>query len=341
MENEKYVFIELKSKYKIDPIFKCSKFSFFSNPEINGSPELFHVYIKDKCYMYCLVNPNSLGEEFCKKIKAYLVVHEDGVTVDQIPNCYFFGEMEKSIDVSSEFTNQNINLVTYEMVDQWYPRTLNSKFKILINHLMKHQKYLGQHQLFFSIDEDYLFIDKELTDLEKRDYKIYLLQSLERQGFISRISNGMVLDCFVLTEKAVSDYEDEDNVNNKNVFIAMKFDNNEKRINAIQDAIAIAGFSPIIMNRVETNNWIMPEIFYQIKICKFVVVDFSLPCDGAYYEAGYAAALEKPVIHLFDKREASETNKLHFDIAQKSTIFYEDFGDLKTRLINRIKATIK
>lgn len=109
----------------------------------------------------------------------------------------------------------------------------------------------------------------------------------------------------------------------------------------IQKAIAEAGFEPRIMSQVETNNWIMPEIFYQIKNCRFVVADFSLPCDGAYYEAGYAAALDKPVIHLFDRREETETNKLHFDIAQKSTIFYNDFDELRTRLINRIKATIK
>ena len=83
------------------------------------------------------------------------------------------------------------------------------------------------------------------------------------------------------------------------------------------------------------------QIFYQIENSRFVVADFSMPCDGAYYEAGYAAALKKPVIHLFDKRKETKTNKLHFDIAQKSTIFYKDFNELKERLINRIKATIK
>ena len=149
---------------------------------------------------------------------------------------------------------------------------------------------------------------------------------------------------FYLTPKAVSECEYNfgvtDNKTNK-AFIAIKFDGNNVRINTIQDAISQAGFEPVVMNRLETNNWIMPEVFHQIEISRFVVADFSLPCEGAYYEAGYAAALQKPVIHLFDEREKTESNKLHFDIAQKSTIYYEDWNDLKERLINRIKATIK
>lgn len=48
----------------------------------------------------------------------------------------------------------------------------------------------------------------------------------------------------------------------------------------------------------ERNNWIMPEIFQKIKETRFVIVDFSLQCNGAYYEAGYAGALWKNVIQL-------------------------------------------
>ncbi|MCI9654208.1 MAG: hypothetical protein HFG91_07710 [Acholeplasmatales bacterium] len=93
------------------------------------------------------------------------------------------------------------------------------------------------------------------------------------------------------------------------------------------------------MNEFETNNWIMPEIFHQIQLSKFVVVDLSIRCDGAYYEAGYALAMGKEVIHIYDRREESN-NPLHFDVAQKSTVIYNDFDDLKFKLMNRIKATI-
>ncbi len=67
---------------------------------------------------------------------------------------------------------------------------------------------------------------------------------------------------------------------------------------------------------------------------------FYQRCDGAYYEAGYAHALGKEVIHLYDEREKA-TNPLHFDVAQKSTVMYNGLDDLKAKLIKRIKATIK
>ena len=79
--------------------------------------------------------------------------------------------------------------------------------------------------------------------------------------------------------------------------------------------------------------------FHQIQISKFVVVDLSIRCDGAYYESGYAYALGKEVIHTYDERE-KDANYLHFDVAQKSTIMYNSFEELEDRLIKRIKATV-
>lgn len=45
----------------------------------------------------------------------------------------------------------------------------------------------------------------------------------------------------------------------------------------------------------------------------------NMRCDGAYYEAGYAYALGKEVMHVYDKREEAG-NPLHFDEAQMSNV---------------------
>lgn len=344
MDKEKYSFYSYKSSlYSVDPVFKKSDFTLFGNPAIPDSPVLFEVYVDYQRYRYCLVNPKLMQKDkvFLLKLRRYLKVHEENRDVDNLVNTYFVGEMEKALDVSDGFTNQNIILVTNEMIEQWYPKKLNQIFKIIISHVIKNQKYLGEHNFLFEIDNDFLFVDEDLSDLEKRDYKLYLRKCMAEEGLISYFNDGLHLDGFDLTAKAIDLVQNEEIKDNKLAFIAIKFNENEERINAIQNAIAKAGFEPIIMNQLETNNWIMPEIFYQIKNSRFVVADFSLPCDGAYYEAGYAAALDKPVIHLFDKREETETNKLHFDIAQKSTIFYDNLNDLQKRLESRIKATIK
>ena len=342
---EKYIFEKCNSsEYPVDPVFKAKDFTLFGNPSsIADEPDLFEVYVKSLRFRYCLIQPKQVikNEELLLKIKRYLFVHENRKDSDALVNTYFIGDMQKSIDISSEFSNQNIILVTYEMIEQWYPKTLGDILKIIAKYYLENQKHLGQIHAFSGISDDLMFVDPTLNENEKRDYKMFIQKSLKNDGLVSEASGGIGTSYFTLTKKAYELIENTNDKSNKVAFIAIKFDGNEQRINAIQDAISLAGFEPRIMSQVETNNWIMPEIFYQIENCRFVVADFSLPCDGAYYEAGYAAALKKPVIHLFDKREEKNGVKLHFDIAQKSTIFYESFEDLKDRLKNRIKATIK
>ncbi len=341
----KYIFHQYQSsEYYVDPVFKTKDFTLFGNPYgINDDPDLFEVHIDGMHFSYCLTEPSRFirNEEFLLKIKRYLFVQEYTSGKKRLINTYFIGDMSKIVDISEGFTNQNPIPVTFEMIDQWYPHLMEDIYKIIIQYILKEQKYLGQHFYFRSINEDVLFIEPTLSDSEKNDYKAYLQKCMVDEGYISIINDGFHIDCFVLTSKAISFAQSSKTEQSRSAFIAIKFDNNGERIGVIQKTIAECGFEPMVMNQIETNNWIMPEIFDRIKKSRFVVVDFSLPCDGAYYEAGYAAALDKPVIHLFDKREENENNKLHFDIAQKSTIFYKDFDDLKERLRNRIIATIK
>ena len=128
----------------------------------------------------------------------------------------------------------------------------------------------------------------------------------------------------------------------KQGFIAMSFDPQVKYIeDCFKKAISEAGYKPQIIKDKEHNNYIMPEIFYEIKQSRFVVVDITKPNYGAYYEAGYAQALGKEVI-VCCKKEVYDNpdTKPHFDIAQKSMIIWKDEEDLIARLKNRIIATV-
>ena len=131
----------------------------------------------------------------------------------------------------------------------------------------------------------------------------------------------------------------------KQGFIAMSFDPQVKCIeDCFKKAISEAGYKPQIIKDKEHNNYIMPEIFYEIKQSMFVVVDVTKENSGAYFEAGYAQALGKEVIvccreDVF-KGQNKELPKPHFDIAQKSMIIWKDEEDLITRLKNRIIATV-
>lgn len=127
--------------------------------------------------------------------------------------------------------------------------------------------------------------------------------------------------------------------NRKTVFVAMSF--HESMQNArkkITEAVQSFGYEAMLIDIKEHNNQIVPEIFTEIKKSKFVVADLTGQRGGVYFEAGYAKALEKDLI-LCCKKEEQE--KVHFDVAQINTIFWENENDLYERLRKRIESTIE
>lgn len=121
-------------------------------------------------------------------------------------------------------------------------------------------------------------------------------------------------------------------------FIAMWFDKSMGKARLmISEAIKNSGYLPSIIDIKEHNNQIVPEIFYEIKSSQFVVADLTGQRGGVYYEAGYAEALNKPVILCCKK---SDFDNMHFDVRQKNCIVWENEEDLYNRLKKRIEATI-
>lgn len=128
----------------------------------------------------------------------------------------------------------------------------------------------------------------------------------------------------------------------RQAFIAMQFGETTKFIReAFRKAIRESGYTERFIDEKEHNNQIVPEILYEIRRSKFIVVDITFPNYGAYYEAGYGQALGKEVIICCRKEEFDSLEKKpHFDIAQKSMIVWKDTDDLVTRLKKRIEATV-
>ena len=110
---------------------------------------------------------------------------------------------------------------------------------------------------------------------------------------------------------------------------------------ALKQAISKAGYLPVLIDEVQYNGQIVPEMLYQIRESRFVIAELSHHNNGAYYEAGYALGLGKEVIHICE--EEAMGSKLHFDVKQVNTITYkaDDLDGLKERLTKRIQATIK
>jgi len=132
------------------------------------------------------------------------------------------------------------------------------------------------------------------------------------------------------------------NITNTSVFVAMKFDSpdlDSALENAIKPAcFACDGLEACTVNEKAGDGWIPQRIKEEIQDARFVISDLTYRNPGVYYETGYADGLEIPVIQTckrswYDK----EKDPLHFDIAQRNTIFWKDNEDLKQQLIMKIK----
>ena len=171
----------------------------------------------------------------------------------------------------------------------------------------------------------------------------YYLDYLEKNDYIMPLSRGIpVWSTKVPIQISPNGYAKiytllKQQPSNKNVFVAMKFG---KDTMDLREKIkeGLEGFNVRIMDEIEHNHLIVPEMLYEIRNSKFVIAELTHHNNGAYYEAGYALGIGKDVIHLCHKEELS--NGLHFDVAQVNTIVYDSIDDIPARLKKRIEATI-
>ena len=137
------------------------------------------------------------------------------------------------------------------------------------------------------------------------------------------------------------------NADNRKIFVAMEFGNKTDSLyNAIKQGIEDAGYISVRIDREEHNKYIPLEILRQIQECRLMVADLSDKKNGVYFEEGYAVGLNKEVIQICRKKqtakEGSDVDKLplHFDVAQKNTILFDEESEISDKLRKRILAII-
>jgi hypothetical protein len=179
---------------------------------------------------------------------------------------------------------------------------------------------------------------------------VVLIKHGEKQGWIShtqrnRESSHEIVHKIAMLADGYSKLEalDGDSAFSAQAFVAMWFD--ESMVDAYEQGIAkairSAGYEPVRIDRKEHNNKIDDEIIAEIRRSRFVVADFTQGASGArggvYYEAGFAHGHNIPVIFTC---KADALKDVHFDTRQYNHIAWSDIEDLRTRLSQRIGATI-
>jgi hypothetical protein len=115
----------------------------------------------------------------------------------------------------------------------------------------------------------------------------------------------------------------------RSAFMAMSFRNADVRTaysSCFQPAVTATGFDLHAVNDPSQAGLIDLRIEVGIRRAKFVVADLTDANSGAYWEAGFAHGMGKPVIYTCEKR-FFEANKTHFDTSHHYTVVW-DLGDL-------------
>jgi len=124
-------------------------------------------------------------------------------------------------------------------------------------------------------------------------------------------------------------------------FMAMKFGDpslESMLANVFRPAAAKAGFDLFKLDDVPKAGLIDDRLRVEIQASDFVVADLSHDNLGAYWEAGYAEGLGKPVIYTCERAKFDAT-KTHFDTNHHLTIVWD--ASSPDEAGNALKATIR
>ena len=133
-------------------------------------------------------------------------------------------------------------------------------------------------------------------------------------------------------------------VESHTAFMAMEFGHEElNRVvnNVFRPAVEATGFKLRVLNEGQPAGLIDDQLRVALRTARFVMADLTHGNHGAYWEAGFAEGLGRPVIYTCRKQEW-DAKKTHFDTSHLNTIIWvpENLQDAATRLTATIRATL-
>ncbi len=167
-----------------------------------------------------------------------------------------------------------------------------------------------------------IYLFKHLTELgylEHRGSELYLLKVKGWEQIQAPTVNGVPGKCFV----AMSFHDSLKDVYENGIFLAVKSD---------------CKMEPVRLDFVQHNEKICDKIIAEIRTCQFLVADVTLASQNVYFEAGFAMALNRPVI--WSCKADRFDQDVRFDTRQYPYIRWNTPADLRSQLMDRIKATI-
>lgn len=264
-------------------------------------------------------------------------------------NISFIGNNKNLKFLQNYYSGVTFFQITKEIIDSFRVMSFSEKINFLLLFLGNKSKYMGdciQVSLNEFLSAAFVFrFNKKGSSFDDTDLSqqvSMIVEYLRNRELVDYCSDGNEYIYIILSIKGWQLIEQLQKSTSfgKKVFIAMSFaKGTESTREALKQGISNAGFTPVIIDEVTHNHQIVPEMFKQIRDSKFLVIDVSVPNNGAYYEAGYALGLGKEVIFCCNQNSFEDKeNRPHFDVSQKQMIIWTDEADLAKKLTSWIKS---
>lgn len=213
-------------------------------------------------------------------------------------------------------------------------------------------RYIGEEVSRSGVKLKNLPVDfHAIVGAPNREFACQLAKELLERGILSGIDASSMGGTDLLDVNLTLDgwelYEAEKRgeTSGKYGFIAMKFgdpvlDPFVKSVlkPAVKDGI---GYNLLDMRNVARAGIIDNIMRTQIRDAAFVIVDLTHDNSGAYWEAGYAEGLGKPVIYICEKAKFGDA-KTHFDTNHCTTVLWssENESDFSKELVATLRRSL-
>ena len=128
-------------------------------------------------------------------------------------------------------------------------------------------------------------------------------------------------------------------------FLAMQFNDPDLESfvrEVVKPAVKEATGSDLVDMRDVGRAGIIDNIMrVRIRDAKFVIADLTHGNNGAYWEAGYAEGLGKPVIYICEKEKFESKDGPHFDTNHCTTVFWSKSRDNDEDFRQKLTATLR
>ena len=176
----------------------------------------------------------------------------------------------------------------------------------------------------------------------------FVLQYLVDDGLLTAVlkkGNRLGADDATLTFKGWGYFNQlhRGAASSRKAFMAMKYGDStlDQCVDRARDAVKKTGFTLHRLDDMPKAGLIDDRLRVEIRTSRFLIADLTHENAGAYWEAGFAEGLGKPVIYTCEKSKF-DTAKTHFDTNHHLTVFWstDEFPSFEEKLKATIRATL-